>query len=229
MQSFAVRFLNCVAGVMVTASHNPKDDNGYKVYWDNGCQVFLFALLFYLISMESTFRFQRADVALFLLKIIPPHDSGIAAHIDAEQRPWDGVFEGAERVRESPLCLDRFKDTFEAYMSEIGRRYCFKREQNRQSTMKVVFTAMHGIGTPYTAEAFRRFDLPPFIPVVEQVDPDPEFSTVKFPNPEEKGALNLAMATADKCGADFIVANDPDADRLAVASRESLRALCSLG
>ena len=148
---------------MVTASHNPKDDNGYKVYWDNGCQI------------------------------IPPHDIGIAAHIDQEQKVWEGVYASADTIRDSPLCEDGFQEIVDAYMSEIGRRYCFHRAQNRDSTMKVVFTAMHGVGTPFTARAFSEFSLPPFIPVAEQVEPDPEFPTVKFPNPEEKGALVRAL------------------------------------
>lgn len=83
----------------------------------------------------------------------------------------------------------------------------------------MVYTAMHGVGLPFAKRAFSEFGLSPFIPISEQVEPDPEFPTVQFPNPEEKNALNFAMEKADQVNASIIFANDPDADRLAVAEK----------
>lgn len=92
--------------------------------------------------------------------------------------------------------------------------------QRADPEASITYTAMHGVGYKYVAAAFEAVGFAPVVPVVEQCDPDPEFPTVKYPNPEEgEGALALAMATADRAGSNIILANDPDADRLAVAVR----------
>jgi len=179
---------NCAAGVMVTASHNPKNDNGYKVYWETGCQI------------------------------IPPHDEGIAAAIEENLVPWGVDINSAEG---HPLRRDPLVELSEKYFKDIARDFCNHPEANAKSQHKIVFTAMHGVGAPWVAKSFEAFNLPPYIPVKEQINPDPEFPTVAFPNPEEgKGALTLAMKTADENGAKVIFANDPDADRLAVAEKQ---------
>lgn len=91
---------------------------------------------------------------------------------------------------------------------------------NANTPLKFVYTAMHGVGHQFSVKAFEQFGLKPFIPVVEQIKPDPEFPTVKFPNPEEgKSALDLAIKTANENGASIILANDPDADRFALAEK----------
>lgn len=196
MVPFGLLHLKAIAGVVITASHNPKEDNGFKVYWTNGAQI------------------------------IPPHDAGIAASIRENLKPWH-----AQGADVTPLAFDashaRLSDPFEevtgAYFKRSGEEYCWRREQNQaltQQTCPVTYTAMHGVGAPFTARAFAAFGLPAYIPTPAQIDADPEFPTVRFPNPEEgKGALKLAMETADRAGSKLILANDPDADRLAVAEK----------
>ncbi|KAJ3102159.1 Phosphoglucomutase-3 [Phlyctochytrium bullatum] len=182
---FAVRHLKASCGVMVTASHNPKNDNGYKVYWENGCQI------------------------------IPPHDNGIAKRIAAHQVPltWD-----TEVWSTHPNCWDRTKELTDAYFKSLKPLVHF--EGNPHTELKYAYTAMHGVGAPFAARALKVFNLPPYIPVEEQIEPDPKFPTVPFPNPEERGALNLAMRAAERQGCSLVLANDPDADRFAVAERQ---------
>jgi phosphomannomutase len=186
---YGVTDMRCACGVMVTASHNPKDDNGYKVYWENGAQI------------------------------IPPHDRGIAREILQNLAPWHAYEIGAA-VRANTLCTDPTGTLVDKYFREIQERFCFQYNANATAhkQLRITFTAMHGVGAYFVARAFKCFNLPEYIPVKEQILPDPEFSTVKFPNPEEgKGALALAMKTATAHGSRVILANDPDADRLAVA------------
>lgn len=184
--SFATPHLKCAAGVMVTASHNPKDDNGYKVYWDNGCQINV------------------------------PHDKGISDCIEQNLAPWE--YNKAELLK-SELLQDPTETISAAYLKEIVEKCCFHKSENTQA-VPVTYTAMHGVGAQWVAKAFEAFSLSPFIPVPQQVVPDAEFPTVAFPNPEEgKGALKLAIETAEKAGSVLILATDPDADRLAVAEK----------
>ena len=178
--AFAVRHLGCAAGVMVTASHNPPDDNGYKVYLGDGSQI------------------------------VPPADIDIAAEIAAVPslttvpRPT----EGWETLDDS--VLDAYLARTDAVLSEGSPR-----------TARTVYTAMHGVGKDVLLAAFARAGFPAPVLVAEQADPDPEFPTVAFPNPEEPGAMDLSFATAralsGEAAPDLIIANDPDADRCAVA------------
>lgn len=109
----------------------------------------------------------------------------------------------------------------DAYFEEV-EHLCQTKADNQATSIKFVYTAMHGVGAPFAKRAFTCFGLPDFIPVEAQISPDPDFPTVAFPNPEEgKGALNLAIQTADEAGASIILANDPDADRLAIAEKQS--------
>ncbi|XP_078684749.1 phosphopentomutase-like [Branchiostoma floridae x Branchiostoma belcheri] len=187
---YSVLHLGCSAGVMVTASHNPKEDNGYKVYWSNGSQI------------------------------TSPHDKGIASSISANLEPWQTSWD-VSVCEQSPLCQDPMDRITQAYYQDL-QNYCCHRENNQQTSVKFTYTAMHGVGYQFEVQAFQAFSLPSFIPVEEQIKPDPEFPTVKFPNPEEgKSALDLAMQTAEKHGSSVILANDPDADRLAVAERQN--------
>lgn len=191
---------------MITASHvcctnsyskyisylsvqNPKDDNGYKVYWENACQI------------------------------IPPHDEGIADTILKNLQPWGW---DKDLVSTSELVSDPTdQGIIDSYFEEV-KDLCKYRSDNETTTVKFAYTAMHGVGTPFAVRAFEEFSLPPFVPVKEQILPDPDFPTVAFPNPEEgKGALNLAIQTAEKAGANIILANDPDADRLAIAEKQT--------
>lgn len=186
---YGVLLKKAAAGVMVTASHNPKDDNGFKVYWSNGAQI------------------------------IPPNDVGIAEAIQANLKPWHTDY---KLDTTNPLFVDASAEIMDSYFGQISARYCRLREQNKAAALKVTYTAMHGVGARYVTRALAAFDLPPYIPTPEQVEPDPEFSTVAFPNPEEgKGALALAIKAADAAGSTVILANDPDADRLAVAVKNT--------
>lgn len=172
--AFAIGELGCLAGVMVTASHNPAQDNGYKVYLGDGSQI------------------------------VPPADHEIAAHI-AAVGALDSVPRGRPYVVLSEEVIDTYLDTV-AGLAEDGPR-----------DLRVVYTPLHGVGAGCATQVLETagFDAPHVVP--EQEQPDPDFPTVSFPNPEEPGAMDLAIAQAVADNADLVVANDPDADRCAVA------------
>jgi len=199
----------CIVGVMVTASHNPKTDNGYKVYWSDGVQI------------------------------RPPNDKHIANCILENLVPW--IDYGAklrslnERKPDSDQLSDR-EDTvrlsklYFQSLSNIGGLVTNQYEQARKKLSiddldvlpKFAYTAMHGVGHPFAIKCFQHFHLPPFYSTPSQQNPDPQFPTVIFPNPEEKGALNESMEYAETMGLDLVLANDPDADRLAVAEKDRI-------
>ncbi|XP_033976669.1 phosphoglucomutase-2 [Trematomus bernacchii] len=186
---FTVSQLGLCAGIMVTASHNPKQDNGYKVYWENGAQI------------------------------ISPHDKGIAKAIEENLEPWPKSWSTEEALK-SPLLKDPYQDIHTQYFKAI-QKHCHHRDINKSSEVKIVHTSVHGVGHTFVQSAFQAFDLHPPYAVEEQKDPDPEFPTVKYPNPEEgEGVLTLSFALADREGAAFVLANDPDADRLAIAEKQ---------
>lgn len=187
LAAFAVAHLGAAAGVMVTASHNPKEYNGYKVWWANGCQI------------------------------IPPQDAGIAAAIDANLELWPRPPEA--ELRASPLLSDPSAEVAEAYYAKVVADACFHRGEYAGAT-PVAYTPLHGVGLPWARRAFDDFALAPFVPVAAQAEPDAEFPTVTFPNPEEgRATWKLSFETADAAGATIALANDPDADRLAAAER----------
>lgn len=126
-------------------------------------------------------------------------------------------------VLKSPLLRDPYDDMFKRYYEDLLEVFPPKYfETNEEAQLKIVYTAMHGVGFPFVERAFELIKLKPVHAVLEQRDPDPEFPTVKFPNPEEgKSCLVLSMKLADKVGSDLILANDPDADRLACAERDT--------
>ncbi|MFF5606390.1 phospho-sugar mutase [Streptomyces cellulosae] len=177
--AFAVRHLGAVAGVEVTASHNPPRDNGYKVYLGDGSQI------------------------------VPPADAEIAAEIDAVAsleavpRPTTGWETLDDTV------LDAYLTRTDAVLSKDSPR-----------TARTVYTAMHGVGKDVLLAAFARAGFPAPDLVTEQAEPDPDFPTVAFPNPEEPGAMDLAFAKARETNPDLVIANDPDADRCAAAVKD---------
>ncbi|TNN69417.1 Phosphoglucomutase-2 [Liparis tanakae] len=186
---FTVSHMGLCAGIMVTASHNPKQDNGYKVYWENGAQI------------------------------VSPHDKGIAKAIEENLEPWPESW-GAEEALKSLLLKDPYEDIHTQYFKAI-QAHCHHRDINKRSEVKIVHTSVHGVGHAFVQSAFSAFDLHPPYAVEEQKDPDPEFPTVKYPNPEEgEGVLTLSFALAEKEGATVVLANDPDADRLAIAEKQ---------
>jgi phosphomannomutase len=182
--AFAVRRLGGCAGVMVTASHNPPQDNGYKVYLGGS------------VAPGGA----AGDGA----QIVPPADRDIEAAIAAVGPLADvPLSEGWTTLGEEVL---------ESYLDAVA---AVPRTPHRELT--VAATALHGVGGEVLAEAFRRAGFAVPAAVAEQAAPDPDFPTVSFPNPEEPGATDLLLALAGRIGADIAIANDPDADRCAVA------------
>lgn len=172
--AYAIRDLGAVAGVMVTASHNPPQDNGYKVYLGDGSQI------------------------------VPPSDEQIAARI-AAVGPLAEVPRGdAGEVLDDGV-LERYLDRVVSLVGDGPR------------DLKVVYTPLHGVGGDTVARVLERAGFASPEVVEPQATPDGTFPTVPFPNPEEPGAMDLALALAEETGADLVVANDPDADRCAVA------------
>ncbi|WP_406290941.1 phospho-sugar mutase [Embleya sp. NBC_00896] len=174
--AYAIRHLGCVAGVMVTASHNPPRDNGYKVYLGDGSQI------------------------------VPPADAEIAGHIAA-----------VRSLADVPMAEDGWDTLGEALVDSYLDRAMTVVDPAGPRDVRIVHTAMHGVGTTVMLGAFERAGFADVRPVPEQADPDPDFPTVAFPNPEEPGAMDLAFRTALAEDADIVIANDPDADRCAVA------------
>ncbi len=185
--AFAVLQMKAAAAVMVTASHNPPEYNGYKVYWGNGAQI------------------------------VPPHDGGIAAAIDAVE-PADEVKTLAEaQARKKGLWWDVGPEVERAYLDAI----LALRPTKQTAGLKLVYSAMHGVGGALVKQSMTEAGFTDFFVVPEQQQPDGAFPTVRFPNPEEKGAMDLATALAEKQRADLVLANDPDADRLAAMVRDA--------
>eukprot|EP01029_Cantina_marsupialis_P016452 TRINITY_DN3667_c0_g1_i1.p1 TRINITY_DN3667_c0_g1~~TRINITY_DN3667_c0_g1_i1.p1 ORF type:complete len:607 (-),score=213.16 TRINITY_DN3667_c0_g1_i1:413-2023(-) len=184
---FLVDQKGCAAGIMVTASHNPPADDGYKVYWANGCQI------------------------------IPPHDAGIAECILENLKPWENY--DVAKVVSHELYEDPIEEMRELYPRVCKEKQCFHEEDNKESTVPICYTAMHGVGGEWTRRVFESFGHKPYVIVPEQHNPDPAFPTVSFPNPEEAGALDCAQRIADENSCPVILANDPDADRLAAAEK----------
>ncbi|XP_067949214.1 phosphopentomutase-like [Watersipora subatra] len=188
--AFAVKHLNACCGVVVTASHNPKDDNGYKVYWNRGAQI------------------------------VPPLDEAISEHIIANCQLDDASWD-ISKVLSHPLRMDPTADIDKAYFAELSS-YVHYKEQNSTTDIQMVYTALHGVGWRCVQMAVELFGFKPCIPVKEQADPDPDFPTVPFPNPEEgKSALSLAMKTAEENNVQLVIANDPDADRMCFAEKNA--------
>ncbi|MFB8173036.1 phospho-sugar mutase [Kitasatospora purpeofusca] len=174
--AFAVRHLGAAAGVTVTASHNPPQDNGYKVYLGDGSQI------------------------------VPPADAGIAAEIDA-----------IGSLTEVPLAADGWETVDESVVEAYLDRAASIVDPHSPRDLDIVYTPMHGVGRDTFLAAVDRAGFPAPTVVAEQAEPDPDFPTVAFPNPEEPGAMDLAFRTAAAAGPDIVIANDPDADRCAVA------------
>ncbi|MCQ1858032.1 phospho-sugar mutase [Haemophilus sputorum] len=177
--AYAIQYFDATAGVMVTASHNPPEDNGYKVYLgkaNGGGQI------------------------------VSPADKEIAALID---KVAAGNIADLPRSQDFTILNDEIVDAYIAKTASLAKE--------PQADINYVYTAMHGVGYEVLSKTLAKAGLPQPHVVAEQVWPDGTFPTVNFPNPEEKGALDLAIKVAKENNAEFIIANDPDADRLAVA------------
>ncbi|MDT3322190.1 phospho-sugar mutase [Shewanella sp. SP1S2-4] len=185
--AFGVKHFNAAAGIVVTASHNPPQYNGYKVYWENGAQI------------------------------IPPHDSGIAAQIERAANQAIPFLEHDEAVKQGKLIILQ-DDFYQSYRHGVQQAEVL---QNHTAPEKVslAYTAMHGVGAEMAETVLKDAGFTQVYSVASQREPDGDFPTVNFPNPEEKGAMDLVIAEAKKHGAMLACANDPDADRFAVAVR----------
>jgi phosphomannomutase len=178
--AFAIRHLGAAAGIMITASHNPPADNGYKLYLGDGAQI------------------------------IPPVDKQIAAAI-AGLGDLSGVPVAAA---DSPLIGRLGDEVARAYLDAIVAAVP---GPDGSPGLRVVYTPLHGVAAGLALRAFEQGGFPAPLVVAAQAEPDPGFPTVAFPNPEEPGALDLALDLARETGADLVIANDPDGDRLAIA------------
>lgn len=197
--SFAVRELHCIAGINVTASHNPKEYNGYKVYWEDGAQL----------------PPDRADVVLkeirendifrdvFVMPLEEAESKGLIRYIGAEM---DEKF--IQKVLEQSVCGDAVKKAADEF--------------------KIIYTPFHGTGYRLVPEVLKRLGFRNIVPVEEQMTPDGNFPTVKSPNPEDKEGFAIAIELAKRNGIDLIIGTDPDADRVGVIVRNAAGEYLSL-
>lgn len=182
--SFAIRYFGCKSGVMITASHNPKEYNGYKAYWDDGAQV------------------------------MPPHDQSIIDEVKAISSFDDIKFEKDEANIQMIG-----EEVDEAYLKTIVDLGLSPEAVADNHDLKIVYSSIHGTGTTMVPAALRRIGFTNVNEVAEQAEPDGNFPTVIYPNPEEAEAMKMAFAKANEIGADLAMATDPDADRVGIAIR----------
>jgi len=182
--SFAVRYLNCHAGIVLTASHNPPEYNGYKVYWQDGGQL------------------------------VPPQDAEIIKLIEALN--YNEIhFEANNQLIEY---IDSKVDA--AFIQSTIENASFTTPTQAKENLKIVYTSLHGTSIKSIPNVLAKAGYTDVNIVPEQAEPDGDFPTVKSPNPEEPEALSMAIALANKIGADIVVGTDPDSDRLGVAVRD---------
>jgi phosphoglucomutase len=185
--SYAVRTLKCISGICVTASHNPPQYNGFKVYWDDGAQL------------------------------VPPVDAGVLAEVFAVKSFSEAKYIPFEIGQKENIIHFISDDVVEGWYNAIQGLRLYP---ELRSSIKIVYTPLHGTGAPHAREVLRRWGFQDVFVVPEQEAPNGEFPTVKKPNPEEPDALKLAVAHATRLGADIVLATDPDSDRLALVVRD---------
>ncbi|KAJ5918119.1 hypothetical protein N7454_010494 [Penicillium verhagenii] len=186
MVPFGINHFKAAAGIMVTASHNPPQDNGYKVYSSNGAQI------------------NR------------PEDGEIAQSILENLEPWSAAWN--ELQPGEYLHGDAYEALILPYRAQV-KEYATSTVSKWRELSSFIYTPLHGVGGLVLPDVCSSLGVVDFVPVRLQAAPDPEFPTVKFPNPEESGALDLAIQAADQEGRTLIIANDPDADRFAAAEK----------
>ena len=190
--SFGVRKLNCIAGINITASHNPAEYNGYKVYWEDGAQI------------------------------TPPHDTGIMAEVKAVTDYASMLTMDKTKAQEDGLYVTIGEDIDRAYMDEIKKLVIHQDAIDAvKDELKIVYTPLHGTGNIPVRTILKELGFTNVFVVKEQELPDGDFPTVGYPNPEAAAAYELALALAKKEGADLVLATDPDADRLGVYVKDS--------
>lgn len=183
--SFAIRHLNCQSGIVITASHNPNEYNGYKAYWEDGSQL------------------------------IPPHDKNVIAEVQKITSVSDVRFEGVpENIEIIGEEIDK------VYLEKVKSLSLSPAAIQEHKDLKIVYTPLHGTGGELVPAALKKFGFENISVVAAQAITDGNFPTVKSPNPEEPAALEMAIAQAEKIGADIVMATDPDADRVGIAVRD---------
>ena len=190
--SFAVRELGCIAGINITASHNPPEYNGYKVYWEDGAQI------------------------------TPPHDSGIMAEVKAVTdfatlKNMDKA-EAVEKGLYNVIGAEVDDKYMEALKKQVKNKKCI---EEAQKDLKIVYTPLHGTGNIPVRRVLKELGFENVYVVAEQELPDGNFPTVSYPNPEAAEAFELALKLAKEKDADLVLATDPDADRLGVYVKDS--------
>ena len=184
--SFAVRYFNCQSGIVITASHNPKEYNGYKVFWDDGGQI------------------------------INPHDKKIIEEVKKIVTIDDVKFNGDDKNIEIIG-----EEIDKKYIEQIKSLTLSTESIKKHNNLKIVYTPLHGSGVKLIPQVLKEYGFTNVCPVPEQYIIDGNFPTVKFPNPEEPAALNMALEKAKEVDADFVMATDPDADRVAIAVKKN--------
>ena len=180
--SFAVRALGCKSGVVITASHNPREYNGYKAYWNDGSQV------------------------------VPPHDKNIIEEVNAITNIDQVNFVG------NPALIEIISDEIDEQYLETITNNCINPDViTKQRDLKIVFTPIHGTGITLVPRALAKLGFENVHIVAEQAEPNGDFPTVVYPNPEEQEAMSMAMVLAKDIDADLVIATDPDADRVGAA------------
>jgi phosphoglucomutase len=184
--SFAIRELGCQSGVVITASHNPKEYNGYKVYWNDGGQL------------------------------VNPHDKNVITEVQKIQDIAEVKFNGDAKLIETLS-----SDFDEIYLNKIKSLSLSPEIIAKNSDLKIVYTPLHGTGVKLVPMSLKKFGFTNIISVPEQEVNDGNFPTLKSPNPEEKAALDMALIKAREVNADLVMATDPDADRVGIATKNN--------
>jgi phosphoglucomutase len=184
--SFAIRNLKCQGGVVCTASHNPKEYNGYKAYWDDGAQL------------------------------VPPHDKNVIKEVEkiasVDNVKWTGNSENITIIG---------KDMDDAYMQMVKGLSVYPEIINKQHDLKIVYTPIHGSGIKLVPGVLHLFGFTNVSIVKEQMEPDGNFPTVGYPNPEEKETMSIGLKNAKELGADILLGTDPDADRVGIGIKDN--------
>jgi len=184
--SFAIRQLKCQGGVVCTASHNPKEYNGYKAYWKDGGQL------------------------------VPPHDKNVIREVEkiasVDNVKWSGNPQNIAIIG---------KDIDEAYVQMVKGLSVYPDIIQKQHDLKIVYTPIHGSGIKLVPEVLRRFGFTDVYVVKEQMEPDGNFPTVGYPNPEEKATMSIGLQHAEQLNADILLGTDPDADRVGIGVKDN--------
>jgi len=184
--SFAIRYLKCQGGVVCTASHNPKEYNGYKAYWNDGAQL------------------------------VPPHDKNVIKEVEkiasVDNVKWSGNSDNIRIIG---------KEIDEAYIEMVKGLSVYPEIIQKQHDLKIVYTPIHGSGIKLVPEVLKRFGFTSVHIVKEQMEPDGNFPTVIYPNPEEKETMSIGLKKAQELDADILLGTDPDSDRVGIGVKDN--------